>query len=175
MTRYLLNRWAVLPLTISGRIESIRMNVLPGLLFLFQALPPTPPKNMFTILDCLISRFIWQGRCPRVRYKTLQLSKQQGEWGLPHLRHYWLACQLRALTIWISDKRDTGWLEIEKSLCTLTPLSNVHSLKIKPWKRPWVDGPKLHCQHGERCRGLLASLVMCQFCRVLLILKVLYP
>ncbi len=83
-----LNRWVVLPLTLSGTIGSIRMNVLSRLLFLVQTLPLTPPKNMFTILDCLISRFIWQGRCSHVRYKVLQLSKQQGGWGLPHLRHY---------------------------------------------------------------------------------------
>lgn len=119
-----LNRWTVLPLSFSGRIESIRMNVLPRLLFLFQTLPLTPPKNMFTILDRLISRFIWQGRRPRVRYKVLQLPKQQGGWGLPHLRYYWLACQLRALISWISDKVDTRWLKIEKSNCTLMPLSD---------------------------------------------------
>lgn len=57
----------------------------------------TRPKNMFTILDSFISRFIWQGRRPRVRYKTRQLLKLHGGSGLPHLRHYWLACQLRAL------------------------------------------------------------------------------
>ena len=66
-----LTRWAVLPVSISGRMLSIRMNVLPRLLFLFQTLALSPPESMFTILDCLISRFIWQERRPHVRYKTL--------------------------------------------------------------------------------------------------------
>ncbi len=123
------------------------MNVLPRLLFLFQTLPLTPPKKMFTILDCLISRFIWQGRRPRVRYKTLQLSKQHGGWGLPHLRHYWLACQLRALTIWISDTTDTRWLEIEKSLCTLTPLS----------KAPFTENKSLEETLGRWSKTTLAA------------------
>lgn len=97
------------------------MNVLPRLLFLFQTLPLKPPKSMFTIWD---GSFIWQGRPPYIRYKVLQLSKWQGGWGLPHLRYNWLAYKLRVLTISISDRVDTRWLEIEKSVCTPMPLSN---------------------------------------------------
>lgn len=57
-----LNKWAVLPLAMSGKIESIRMNVLSRLLFLFQTLPLSPPKSMFTVLDRLISRFTVSGK-----------------------------------------------------------------------------------------------------------------
>lgn len=87
------------------------MNIL---LFLFQALPLVLPNNMFTTLDRLFSRFIWQGKKTRVKFKMLQLSKSQGGWRLPHLRKHWWACQLRALIVWITDKTDTKWLEIEK-------------------------------------------------------------
>lgn len=106
------------PFSLSGRIECIKMNVLPKLLFLFQALPLVLPNNMFTTLDCLISRFIWQGKRPRVKFKMLQLPKSQGGWGLPDLRKYWWACRLRVLVVWMTDKTDTRWLEIEKIACS---------------------------------------------------------
>ena len=50
-----LNRWATLPLTLIGRVETIRMNLLPRFRFLFQTLPVAPPKSMFIGIDCLIS------------------------------------------------------------------------------------------------------------------------
>ena len=66
-----LHRWSALPLSLLGRIESIRMNVLPRLLYPFQMLPVDIPKTTFDKLDRLISKFIWQGKRPRVRLKTL--------------------------------------------------------------------------------------------------------
>ena len=40
-----LERWSSLPLSLLGRVESIRMNVLPRLLYLFQMLPVEIPKR----------------------------------------------------------------------------------------------------------------------------------
>ena len=77
---------------------------------------------MFILLDRLTSRFIWQGRRPRVRYKVLQLPKPLGGWGLPNFRNYWLASQLRAMTVWMADKFEKRWLDIEKNDCPLMPI-----------------------------------------------------
>lgn len=56
-----LDRWTTLPLSLLGRIESVRMNILPKLLYLIQMLPIDIPKLTFDKLDRLISKFIWQG------------------------------------------------------------------------------------------------------------------
>ncbi len=46
-----LDRWSALPLSLLGRIESIRMSILPWLLYPFQMLPIKIPKNTFNKLD----------------------------------------------------------------------------------------------------------------------------
>lgn len=94
-----LDRWTILLLSLLGRIESVRMNVLPKLLYLFQMLPIDIPKISFDKLDKLISTFIWQRKQPRIRLKILQLSKAKGGLKLPNLRYYFWAAQLRPLTI----------------------------------------------------------------------------
>lgn len=115
-----MDRWTALPLSLLGRVESIRMNVLPRLLYLFHMLPLEIPKCTFEKLDRLFSRFIWQGKCPWVRLWTLQLFKKAGGLELPNLRYYFWAEQLKPLTAWLRDLTDTRWLNIEKILCQIS-------------------------------------------------------
>lgn len=61
------DRWSVLPLSLVGRIESVRMNVRPRLFYLFQMLPVDIPKLAFNNLDNMLSKFIWQNKRPRER------------------------------------------------------------------------------------------------------------
>ena len=120
------------------------MNVLPKLLYPFQMLPIDIPKPTFDNgqkndkLDRLISKFIWQGKRPRIRLKTLQLSKPKGGLKLPNLRYYFWAAQLKPLTIWTQDCTHTRWLNIEKSLCAW-PLQIL----------PFLDVPLRETQMGE--------------------------
>lgn len=127
-----LNRWTALPLSLIGRVESIRMNVLPRLLYLFQMLPKDVPKSVFDLLNKIISKFVWQGKRPRIRLKIIQSSKTNGGLGLPNFRFYFWAAQLRPLVSWMRKDTQTRWINIEKSLCSMplkiVPFSSV-SLK----------------------------------------------
>lgn len=94
-------RWEILPLSLLGRIQTIRMNVLPRFLFLFQSLPIRVPASTFRMLNKLLSKYIWQKKKPRVRLKTLLLPKYKGGLGLPNLKKYYWASQLRIFVHWI--------------------------------------------------------------------------
>ena len=117
-----LERWEMLPISLVGRVETIRMNVLPRLLFLFCSLPIAVPVSTFKLLDRLVSRFIWQNKRPRVRLKVLCLRKEKGGLSLPHFRSYYWAAQLRVLVSWMRLDMDTKWVHIELSKhITLSP------------------------------------------------------
>lgn len=134
-----LSRWDVLPLSFFGRIESVRMNVLPRLLFLFQSLPILIPQRTIKCLEKRISTFIWQNRRPRIRLKILMASKKRGGLGLPNLKLYYWAAQLRAIVVWMTNAEETGWLSIEQNSLTGIPLSVLPFLDRRAQKKIKIE------------------------------------
>ncbi len=110
-----MTRWEILPLTLSGRIETVRMNVMPRLLFLFQSLPSIVSDSILKSIDKIISKFIWQNKKARIKYKTLLCPKEKGGLNLPNIKYYYYSAQLKPLIMWIMEETDTIWVGMEQS------------------------------------------------------------
>jgi len=90
----------------------------------------------------MLSRYIWQGKRPRVRLKTLQLNKQKGGWGLPNLRYYYFAAQMRAVICWCNPSYTAQWKNIEEKtppipIQAILADSNIQT-HINNIDNPWV-------------------------------------
>ncbi|KAA0701525.1 LINE-1 reverse transcriptase -like protein [Triplophysa tibetana] len=109
-------RWSLLPLSLVARVNSVKMNILPKLSYLFQSIPVCLPQSFFHKLDKSITEFIWNGKVPRLRKELLQRPRTLGGLALPNLRFYYWASILRVIQLWISLEGlpvSPAWLKME--------------------------------------------------------------
>lgn len=129
------------------RAASIKMNVLPGILYLLQAIPIEPPSNFFQKLRKLFSTFIWTGEQPRISLDRLMTPKDRGRISLPSIRKYYLACQLQRISDWCVHDSSKAWVAVLQSqmqcplesLTWLPPDPTTHHLRDIPLIYPTLQ------------------------------------
>jgi len=134
-----IERWRLLPLSMIGKINAIKMVILPQFLYLFQNVPTYIPLSFFKLLDSVIMPFIWAYKTPRIAKAHLQKPTQMGGLGLPVFKYYYWAANARALSYWqrgipgeAFSAADPLWLKIETSSLTTSCLPVLLFSKVSP-------------------------------------------
>lgn len=117
-----LQRWSTIYLSLAGKINCIKMNVLPRFLYLFQSIPIFLPKSFFRSLDGLILSFVWGGKISRIRKIFLERPKQDGGLALPNFMFYYWAANLQKILYWFQSP-NIDWCRAEAQFCKKSSLS----------------------------------------------------
>lgn len=133
--------WAKNPPSWFGRLYSIKMNILPRLLYLFRTLPIAINRHDLKVFQKKIMQFIWGNTRPRVNQQTLYAPRIKGGLGVPNLVRYFEAAQLAQLIRTHSGLPQPSWMKLESSPYPTKPISHLMWLHMKD--RPIILCPTL--------------------------------